>query len=543
MKKLTCVLGLALAATCFGLVACDDQTNSSSASSSETASSSTGSSESSETSSSESSSSETSSSEHEHNFVYTTTKEATLFEPGSEKGVCEADDAEDVRAIAAEGTTKDVIKYFTTYAEGITAGEKGVILGISGEDGCGASTYFNKKTEATDADKNLAWDGSKTKIAFDLDLSTMEKGEQVSFVLAFNYDNEGTPVHATEIRVGILKEETGYKFNVLSGINWSDHNAEAAIIEQGHAFTESEVTVSFTAKLSEDKKTVSYGIGVDDDVIEGTAASTNEIVGFRYLWNTYTDAEGIELSNLVRYTYTGSEATLLEDSTEVETLLATGETENLTEKAWGTTAEGVAAAFENDYNPTAAAPVEKGVQLTENEGTGANAYLDSDNNYDWDGSEVTISFDLDLSNLEDGDQLTFFLRVNTEEDKGADDGQGTIGYYDEYFIGIAKKGNQFHFAELTGIDWSNNQTNYNTIVASSKTFTEAEVTASYTFSYNEAEHEMTYVLGVGELEIEGTTAYGAEYGDPIGFRYLWNTTNTAEGGVTLSNLHLVHAAE
>ena len=124
MKKLTCVLGLALAATCFGLVACDDQANSSSASSSETASSSTGSSESSEVSSSESSSSENSSSEHEHNFVYTTTKEATLFEPGSEKGVCEADNAEDVRAIAAEGTTKDVIKYFTTYAEGITAGEK-----------------------------------------------------------------------------------------------------------------------------------------------------------------------------------------------------------------------------------------------------------------------------------------------------------------------------------------------------------------------------------------------------------------------------------
>ena len=59
----------------------------------------------------------------------------------------------------------------------------------------------------------------------------------------------------------------------MSGINWSDHSAEAAIIEQGHAFTESEVTVSFTAKLPEDKKTVSYGIGVDDDVIEGTAAS------------------------------------------------------------------------------------------------------------------------------------------------------------------------------------------------------------------------------------------------------------------------------
>ena len=292
MKKLTCVLGLALAATCFGLVACDDQANSSSASSSETASSSTGSSESSEVSSSESSSSESSSSEHEHNFVYTTTKEATLFEPGSEKGVCEADNAEDVRAVAVEGTTKDVIKYFTTYAEGITAGEKGVILGISEEDGCGASTYFNKKTEAADADKNLAWDGSKTKIASDLDLSTMEKGEQVSFVLAFIYDNEGTPAHATEIRVGIIKEETGYKFNVLSGINWSDHSAEAAIMEQGHTFTESEVTVSFT-------KTVSYGIGVDDDVIEGTAASTNEIVGFRYLWNTTNTAEGgVTLSNL-----------------------------------------------------------------------------------------------------------------------------------------------------------------------------------------------------------------------------------------------------
>ena len=267
MKKIAFVIGaLVVAGALAGAVACDDNN--------------------------------TNETTHEHKWgEWTTVKAATMFEDGEEQRVC-ADDAEhtETRAITAIGKTPAVFDAFVTYASGCTQGEKGIILNTDTEEETGASTFFGEE------DKNLDWDGAETTISFDLDLTALnEEGDFTIFVLAFNGENEGAFAHANEIRIGIVKTAEGYAMNEMVSGFYEDAAAYEAITAAGKNFTETEVTVSFKVAYEAENNELTYTLSVADQSIENTKTDSNdEIVGFRYLWNSDLNKNGAELSNLVK---------------------------------------------------------------------------------------------------------------------------------------------------------------------------------------------------------------------------------------------------
>lgn len=173
---------------------------------------------------------------------------------------------------------------------------------------------------------------------------------------------------------------------------------------------------------------------------------------------------------------------------------------------------------------------EKGIILNRDadNNTGASTYFgEEDKNYDWDGSEMTISFDLDLTALnEEGDFTILILAFNGEN-------EGVYAHANEIRIGIAKTATGYAMNELVSGSYSDDAVAYSEIVAANKNFTATEVTASFTVAYEEEGNELTYTLKVADQSVENTKT---DSNDAIvGLRYLWNS-DLNKDGVELSNL-------
>ena len=243
--------------------------------------------------------------QHTHTYGEWTQEAApTLFEDGSEYRVCTASDCPDedkgreTRSIDADGKTTAVFDYFTFTATECEQGESGIILNENTNDNTGAATYFSKDASV----KNYEWDGVEMTISFDLDLSALsEEDDYTMFVLAFNQADGQSFKHVDEIRIGIAKTETGFNFNEINGVYTTDEQNLALINGTGaKAFTETEVTVSFTFEYDADTNELSYALGVDAQEIENTKELSADVVGLRSLWNARLNKDGVELSNLVK---------------------------------------------------------------------------------------------------------------------------------------------------------------------------------------------------------------------------------------------------
>lgn len=171
---------------------------------------------------------------------------------------------------------------------------------------------------------------------------------------------------------------------------------------------------------------------------------------------------------------------------------------------------------------------EKGIILNKDteEGTGASTYFgEEDKNYDWDGTAMTLSMDLDLTALdEEGEFTIFVLGFNKEVD-------GAYSHVDEIRFGIAKTADGYKVNELIGVNYDD-EADLAAILAGDKTFTATEITASFEIAFDAETNALTYTMTVGgqELANEKTTAE-----DVVGLRYLWNAYLNGDG-VELSNL-------
>ena len=184
------------------------------------------------------------------------------------------------------------------------------------------------------------------------------------------------------------------------------------------------------------------------------------------------------------------------------------------------------------FTATECEKAENGIVLNENtaDNTGAATYFSKDasvKNYAWDGSEMTISFDLDLSALTAEDDYTMFVLAFNRAD-GQD-----FKHVEEIRIGIAKTASGFNFNEMVGAaDDTSNVAAINGAGAKSFTAKENKVTVSFTFEYDADTNELSYTLGVDAQKIENTKEMSA---DVVGLRSLWNA-RLNKGGVVLSNL-------
>ena len=171
---------------------------------------------------------------------------------------------------------------------------------------------------------------------------------------------------------------------------------------------------------------------------------------------------------------------------------------------------------------------EKGFVLNKDtqDNSGASTYFgEEDKNFDWDGTETTISFDLDLTALdEEGDFTIFVLAFNKEAD-------GAYLHVDEIRFGIAKTADGYAANELLGVAYDDDL-DYASIVTGAKSFTEEKIAASFEISFDAETNALTYTMTVGGQELSGekTTA-----DDVVGLRYLWNACLNKDGA-ELSNL-------
>ena len=198
-------------------------------------------------------------------------------------------------------------------------------------------------------------------------------------------------------------------------------------------------------------------------------------------------------------------------------------------------------AFQNDYqgNANIEERVGGGVILKRNtegetcEGSGeyresgSTYFNEEDKNLDWDGTQTTISFDLDLKNIDEGDFTAWILSFNS-----ANTTEETTTYNHTYEIrlGIAKTAEGYKIAELEGINWS--EADYNNITASDKIVQDEDGILNVGFVVSYADNTLNYTFQVNDASIENTAS---ETGAIVGFRSLWNAvTNTDD--VVLLNL-------
>lgn len=222
------------------------------------------------------------------------TKQATLFEAGEQIRYCTSNDGKfEKQIITADGQTTNIKAYFNMYDDQTEVGTKGIILKVETESECGPSTYFGE------TDKNFDWNGEETTIAFKLDLSALDQvGDYTEFVLGFNKLVDTTYSHVTEIRFGIAKVENGFKFAELMGVDWTNHTEKDTILESDKVFTANDVECGFKIAYNNDTNVLSYSLIADTLKIENTQTLTDDIAGLRYLWNTFSNVEGVELYNL-----------------------------------------------------------------------------------------------------------------------------------------------------------------------------------------------------------------------------------------------------
>lgn len=198
-------------------------------------------------------------------------------------------------------------------------------------------------------------------------------------------------------------------------------------------------------------------------------------------------------------------------------------------------------AFQNDYqgNTNLEERIDNGIIMKRNtegencEGSGeyresgSTYFNEEDKNLDWDGTQTTISFDLDLKNIDEGDFTAWILSFNS-----ANTTEETTTYSHTYEIrlGIAKTAEGYKIAELNGINWS--EEDYNNITASDKIVQDEDGILNVSFVVSYADNTLNYTFQVNDTSIENTAS---ETGAIVGFRSLWNAvTNTDD--VVLLNL-------
>lgn len=202
-------------------------------------------------------------------------------------------------------------------------------------------------------------------------------------------------------------------------------------------------------------------------------------------------------------------------------------------------------AFQNDYqgNTNLEERADDGIIMVRNtegetcEGSGeyresgSTYFNEEDKNLDWDGTQTTISFDLDLKNIDEGDFTAFVLSFNS-----ANTTEETTTYSHTYEIrlGVAKTAEGYKIAELNGINWS--EEDYNNITASDKIVQDEDGILDVSFVVSYESETLTYSFIVNDATIENTAnADTFTTGAIVGFRSLWNAvTNTDD--VVLLNL-------
>lgn len=193
----------------------------------------------------------------------------------------------------------DVFKNESPYSANVEQGEKGVILKPSTEySTTGPATYFGSSD-----DKNYSWDGTKSTISFNLDLSGLGNGQATTWVLSFNKLTDGTTYEfADEIRFGISRDSLGVlHVNELSGINHNNIDADIANIEElgSETITGNDINASFSMLYDNSSKTLSYSMNIGGVVFTGDHVETEDIVGFRSLWNaSLSEGSAVELYQL-----------------------------------------------------------------------------------------------------------------------------------------------------------------------------------------------------------------------------------------------------
>lgn len=202
-------------------------------------------------------------------------------------------------------------------------------------------------------------------------------------------------------------------------------------------------------------------------------------------------------------------------------------------------------AFQNDYqgNTNLEERTDDGIIMVRNtegencEGSGefresgSTYFNEEDKNLDWDGTQTTISFDLDLKNIDEGDFTAFVLSFNS-----ANTTEETTTYSHTYEIrlGVAKTAEGYKVAELGGIFWS--EQDYNNIIASNTLVQDEDGILDVSFVVSYESETLTYSFIVNDATIENTAnADTFTTGAIVGFRSLWNAvTNTDD--VVLLNL-------
>lgn len=202
-------------------------------------------------------------------------------------------------------------------------------------------------------------------------------------------------------------------------------------------------------------------------------------------------------------------------------------------------------AFQNDYqgNTNLEERTDDGIIMVRNtegencEGSGefresgSTYFNEEDKNLDWDGTQTTISFDLDLKNIDEGDFTAWILSFNS-----ANTTEETTTYSHTYEIrlGVAKTAEGYKIAELNGINWS--EEDYNNITASDKIVQDEDGILDVSFVVSYESETLTYSFIVNDATIENTAnADTFTTGAIVGFRSLWNAvTNTDD--VVLLNL-------
>lgn len=192
----------------------------------------------------------------------------------------------------------DVFKNGSPYSVNVEQGEKGVILKPSTDGSTtGPATYFG-----SDDEKNYSWDGTESSISFNLDLSGLENGQATTWVLSFNKLDGTTYKFAYEIRFGIFRDSSGVlHVNELTGINHDNIAADIANIEGSGSktITGNDIKASFTMSYDKSSKTLSYSMNIAGAEFTGTPVETEDIVGFRALWNASLSADSaVELYQL-----------------------------------------------------------------------------------------------------------------------------------------------------------------------------------------------------------------------------------------------------
>ena len=179
-------------------------------------------------------------------------------------------------------------------------------------------------------------------------------------------------------------------------------------------------------------------------------------------------------------------------------------------------------------------------------GYSASTYFNQeDKNLDWDGSRKEISFDLDLSAMEDGDLTMFVLAFNEKVNVGAEN--EAYDHVDEIRFSIAKSNDKYLVKESMGAS-SSLETDRAPVLESDFEFTNNNVKAAFVVEYDEETKELSYKITVAGLDVvettrnvEGNFETARNSSEKIeGFRYLWNA-RTSVDGIKLSNIDIKNA--